>query len=465
MLTSLLSNRRTVEDLSSKGMFRSSGQKDEINDNQQDRNQLHIENYPDGNHDYSDGNDGSDYDNYNEKDINGDDNDDNIEDLDFIEEEELSIIAEDDASYDMSHCTVDSYSHCNSNRNDDNKLNEIEIKNNNYYNKYVHDIASFENVSDEVMNEFDDQYDDDHEEIESETKEDRWIERDVRGKVLRAPQNESINIRSESKPPPYSECSISDSGLSVSVTPISTRNPPPPPIMSLPLPPPYTWSASANLNDRKLDRRTSILSPKIVDRLSSSSATSTSSSPLFSSSSTPQSCNGSKSRSTCFNTNQPVFSRSSSSKMQSSRPSYRNVDRSPVETSPSQTNFPSPRDCTTADKRTNGKLSPFSESKSSVRSTRQFSPSTFSKDRGLERVLGGTKGVFRRLDTTNSFTQYQHQHSLQRRGYSNQNTISPFRDDYNDDGRSIYGYSKLNRITEHSMRQQVSSYYNFPRTT
>ena len=365
----------------------------------------------------------------------------------------------------MSHCTIDSYSHCNSNRNDDNKLNEIEIKNNNYYNKYVHDTASFENVSDEVKNEFDDKYDDDYEEIESGTKEDRWIERDVRGRVLRAMQNKSTISQSESKPPPYSECSVSDSGLSVSVTPISTRNPPPPPIVSLPLPPPYTWSASANLNDRNLDRRTSVLSPKIADRLSSSSATSTLSHPLISASSTPQGRNGGKSRRKYFNTNQPVFSRSSSSKMQSSRPSYRNVDRSLVETSPPPTNCPSPRVCTTADERTNGSISHFSESKSSVRSTSQYCPSTFSKDRGLERVLGGTKGVFRRLDTTYSSSQYQHQHSSQRRGYSNQNTITPFRDDYNDDGRSIYGYSKLNKIAEHSLRQQVSYYHNFPRTT
>ena len=90
-----------------------------------------------------------------------------------------------------------------------------------------------------------------------------------------------------------------------------------------------------------------------------------------------------------------------------------------------------------------------------MRSTGQFSPSTFSKNRGLERVLGGTKGVFRRLDTINSSTQHKHkhQHDSHRIGCNNHNSNLSFRNDYDDDGRSIYGYSKLNRITEHFGRR------------
>ena len=448
MLTSLLTNRRTMEDLSSKGIFRSSGQRDENNDYQLEKDELSSDNYSNSNYDDGDDSDHSDYDSKVE-DGNNDDNYDNIDEddieaLNFDEEKELSIIEGEDESNDMSYCTIGSN---NTFSDHDNKKREIENRNNTYYNKYVHDAASFEDMSDEDENEFNNKNDYGNESVENQTKVDRLMERGMRGRVLHA-------SRSEPKPPPYSECSVSDS---VGKTPISLLNPPPPPDGQLLPPPPYTWTAGANLHDRKLEKRNNMLPPKTAYNLSSSSSPSTTSSPLSASPSTSQSRNQGKARSKGLNTNQPVFSRSCPYPMQSSRPSYRNIDRSLIETSSPSTNCFSSRVCTTADGRTNANISQLSESKSSMRSTGQFSPSTFSKNRGLERVLGGTKGVFRRLDTINSSTQHKHkhQHDSHRIGCNNHNSNLSFRNDYDDDGRSIYGYSKLNRITEHSLRQQV----------
>ena len=54
MLTSLLTNRRTMEDLSSKGIFRSSGQRDENNDYQLEKDELSSDNYSNSNYDDGD---------------------------------------------------------------------------------------------------------------------------------------------------------------------------------------------------------------------------------------------------------------------------------------------------------------------------------------------------------------------------------------------------------------------------
>ena len=82
MLTSLLTNRRTMEDLSSKGIFRSSGQRDENNDYPLEKDELSSDNYSNSNYDDGDDSDHSDYDSKVE-DGNNDDNYDNIDEDDI----------------------------------------------------------------------------------------------------------------------------------------------------------------------------------------------------------------------------------------------------------------------------------------------------------------------------------------------------------------------------------------------
>ena len=516
MLTALLTNRKSMEDLSSSGIFRSSGNREEsayderetdqygrgnddvCNDDHNNNEDYKNDNENDNDDDYDDydrtfqynneafsSNDDGNPDSSDELTIIETDRDGDGDDGHFEEADSCSSVGDSDVSTHIGYCTTRS----NNNDRDDSRdrRNNMGVNNKNY-NKYVHYVTSQEGIAendDYDNNDTDDDNVNDNEsgnenenendESESQTVEEERGEIGESERTLKYSDNESYARRSDSpKPPPYSEYPISDFDRVIASSPISNYAPPPPPqtLLSLPppppsqpLPPPYTWSAGCNLHDRKAERKNKISSPKVTNEFISSPSTSSSSS-LLSSSFAYQNCSKNsnirkKIKNRCENKNQGSSSSQSLSissgpvKLLSSRPSYLHIDRAAaVYAPPSVTNSLSST-CSSSDVRayTNSpSQQSHSPSYTSPRPSCGFSPSTFRKEKGLERAVGGSKGVFRRLDTTPTASSTQNgQHP--RRVYQPYNSSVPYRD--LDNGLSIYGYSKYNRDKENSLRQQV----------